>query len=430
MQTLKEAEVELRGHIIDSLILPRVFATIYDLDGEFEVLEFNIGKTKSEHSYAKILIKGKNEEHLRILLKEIQKIGAILVEEVEEVKLAPAPADGVLPDNFYSTTNHPTYIRLDEEWVKCENIEMDKVIVVKNGLPVCVPMRKVKKGDLVVLNESGIKVVPPERSRKREVFGFMGSDVSPEKPTTSLVKILAKEMHRMKVENEKIVVVAGPAVIHSGASDALAELIRMGYVNVLLSGNAMAVHDIERSLYGTSLGMNLETLEGYEGGHRHHLMAINEVRKYGSIKRLVEAGVLSKGVMYECIINKVPFVLAGSIRDDGPLPEVITDVLEAQDAMRKHLKGAKLVLMLATMLHSIAVGNMLPSTVKIVCVDINPSAVTKLTDRGTYALGIVSDVGAFLPQLVQELKNIEEKNRTSMHVRGKCLQIKEGKEEV
>jgi len=404
---LREAEVELRGHIIDSLILPRVFAAIYDLDGEFEILEFSIGKTKSEHSYAKILIKGKNEEHLKVLLKEIQKMGAVIVEEIEGVKLAPAPADGVLPDNFYSTTNHPTYIRLDGKWVECENIEMDKVIVVKNGLPICVPLRKVKKGDLVVLNESGIKVVPPERSRKREIFEFMRSEVSPEKPTTSLVKMLAKEMYHMKRKNEKIVVVAGPAVVHSGASEALAELIRRGYVDVLLSGNAMAVHDIERSLYGTSLGMNLETLESYEGGHRHHLMAINEVRKHGSIKKLVEAGVLRKGIMYECVINQVPFVLAGSIRDDGPLPEVITDVLEAQDAMRDHLRGAKLVLMLATMLHSIAVGNMLPSTVKIVCVDINPSAVTKLTDRGTYALGIVSDVGAFLPQLVQELKNIE-----------------------
>lgn len=408
---MNEAEVELRGHIIDSLILPRVFAAIYDLDGEFEILEFKIGRTKTEHSYARILIKGKDEAHLKVLLKEVQKIGASLVKEVEGVKLAPAPADGVLPDNFYSTTNHPTYIFLDGKWVKCENIEMDKVIVVRNGVPVCLPMRKVKKGDLVVLNESGIKVIPPERSRKREVFEFMGSDVSPEKPTTSLVKKLANEMYLMKMRNEKIVVVAGPAVVHSGASDALAKLIRMGYVSALLSGNALAVHDIESSLYGTSLGMNLETLENYEGGHRHHLMAINEVRKYGSIKRLVEAGVLRKGVMYECIVNQVPFVLAGSIRDDGPLPEVITDVLEAQDAMREHLKGAKLVLMLATMLHSIAVGNMLPSTVKIVCVDINPSAVTKLTDRGTYALGIVSDVGAFLPQLVQELKNIEKEQQ-------------------
>ncbi|MBS7287700.1 MAG: TIGR00300 family protein [Candidatus Freyarchaeota archaeon] len=408
---MSEAEVELRGHIIDSLILPRVFAAIYDLDGEFEILDFRIGRTKSEHSYARILIKGRDERHLRVLLKEIQKIGASIVKEVEGVKLMPAPADGVLPDNFYSTTNHPTYILLDGKWVKCENIEMDKVIVVRNGVPVCTPMRKVKKGDLVVLNESGIKVVPPERSRKREVFGFMESDVSPEKPTMSLVKMLANEMYLMKARGEKIVVVAGPAVVHSGASEALAKLIKMGYVSALLSGNALAVHDIESSLYGTSLGMNLETLENYEGGHRHHLMAINEVRKYGSIKRLVEAGVLRKGIMYECIVNQVPFVLAGSIRDDGPLPEVITDVLEAQDAMREHLKEAKLVLMLATMLHSIAVGNMLPSTVKIVCVDINPSAVTKLTDRGTYALGVVSDVGAFLPQLVQELENVERSSR-------------------
>lgn len=413
MKELNEVEVELKGHIIDSLILPRVFATIYDLDGEFEILEFKIGRTKNEHSYARILIKGKNEEHLNIILKEVQKIGAVLVKEIEDVKLAPAPSDGVLPDNFYSTTNNPTYVRLGGKWVECQDIEMDKVIVVKDGVPTCVPMRKVKKGDLVVLSGSGIKVVPPERSRKKEIFRFMKSDVSSEKPTITLVRMLAREMYVMKkVRKEKIVVVAGPAVVHSGASNALAKLIRMGYVDALLTGNALAVHDIEKSLYGTSLGVDIETLESYEGGHRHHLMAINEVRKYGSIRRLVEAGVLKEGIMYECIVNEVPFVLAGSIRDDGPLPEVITDVLEAQDAMRKCLKGTKLVLMLATMLHSIAVGNMLPSTVKVVCVDMNPSAVIKLTDRGTYALGIVSDVGAFLPQLVQELENIEREMST------------------
>ncbi|MEM4446356.1 MAG: TIGR00300 family protein [Candidatus Jordarchaeales archaeon] len=410
---MSEVEIELKGHIIDSLILPKVFATIYDLDGEFEILEFRIGRTKNEHSYARILIKGKNEEHLNIILKEVQKIGAVLVKEIEDVKLAPAPSDGVLPDNFYSTTSNPTYIRLGGKWVECQDIEMDKVIVVKDGVPVCIPMRKVKKGDLVVLNGSGIKVVPPERSRKKEIFRFMSSDVSSEKPTITLVKMLAREMYLMKkVRKEKIVVVAGPAVVHSGASNALAKLIRMGYVDALLSGNALAVHDIEKSLYGTSLGVNIETLESYEGGHRHHLMAINEVRKHGSIKNLVEAGVLKEGIMYECIVNNVPFVLAGSIRDDGPLPEVITDVLEAQDAMRKCLRGTKLVLMLATMLHSIAVGNMLPSTVKVVCVDMNPSTVIKLTDRGTYALGIVSDVGTFLPRLVQELENIEKEVST------------------
>ncbi|MHA1608123.1 MAG: ornithine cyclodeaminase [Candidatus Freyarchaeota archaeon] len=404
---MKEAEVELKGHIIDSFILPKVFATIYDLEGEFEVLEFNIGRTKTEHSYAKLLIMGKNEKHLRMILAELQKLGANVLERVKSVKLAPAPADGVLPDNFYSTTNHPTYILLDEEWVKCENIEMDKVIVVRDGKPVCVPMRKVRKGDLVVLNDSGIKVVPPERSRKKEIFGFMTSEVSPEKPTSALIRKIAEEMWRIKREKGKIVVVAGPAVVHSGAADALAALIRKRYVNALLSGNALAVHDIENSLYGTSLGMNLKTLENYEGGHRHHLMAINEVRKRGSIRNAVKTGVLRRGIMYECIINNVPFVLAGSIRDDGPLPEVITDVLEAQDAMREQLKNARLVLMLASMLHSIAAGNMLPSTVKIVCVDINPAAVMKLTDRGTYALGVISDVGAFLPQLVQEIERVE-----------------------
>ncbi|MBS7268202.1 MAG: TIGR00300 family protein [Candidatus Freyarchaeota archaeon] len=402
-----EAEIELTGHIIDSMILPKIFGAIYDLNGEFEVLEFRIGKTKDEYSHAYIRIFGKDRQHLDMILAELQKLGAVVTEKAVDAELIPAPGDGVLPDNFYSTTNHPTFIMINGEWIKTENQEMDKVIVIREGKPQSIPMRKVKKGELVVVGNKGIKVIPPERSRKKEVFSFMSSAISSEKPTLSLTRMIAKEMFELRKKGGKIVVVPGPAVIHAGASAALSELIRMGYVQALLTGNALAVHDVENFLYGTSLGMDLKTLENYEGGHRHHLMAINVIRKAGSIRDAVEKGILKSGIMYECIRNNVELVLAGSIRDDGPIPDVITDVMEAQDAMRKALKNTDLVLMLATTLHSIAVGNMLPSTVKTICIDINPAVVTKLTDRGTYAIGIISDVGAFLPRLVQELWQLE-----------------------
>jgi len=404
---LIEAEIELTGHIIDSMILPKIFGAIYDLNGEFEVLEFRIGKTKNEYSHAHIRIFGKDRQHLDMILAELQKLGAVVTEKAVDAELIPAPDDGVLPDNFYSTTNHPTFIMINGEWIKTENQEMDKVIVIREGKPYSIPMRKVKKGELVVVGNKGIKVIPPERSRKKEVFSFMSSAISSEKPTLSLTRMIAKEMFELRKKGGKIVVVPGPAVIHAGASAALSELIRMGYVQALLTGNAVAVHDVENSLYGTSLGMDLKTLENYEGGHRHHLMAINVIRKAGSIRDAVEKGILKSGIMYECIRNNVELVLAGSIRDDGPIPDVITDVMEAQDAMRKALRNTDLVLMLATTLHSIAVGNMLPSTVKTICIDINPAVVTKLTDRGTYAIGIISDVGAFLPRLVQELWQLE-----------------------
>ncbi|MGQ9722309.1 MAG: ornithine cyclodeaminase [Candidatus Jordarchaeum sp.] len=404
---MSEAEIELTGHIIDSMILPKVFGAVYDLSGEFEVLEFRIGKTKNDYSYTRMRIIGKNRQHLDTILAELQKLGAVVTEKAVDAELILAPADGVLPDDFYSTTNHPTFIMINGKWVKAENQEMDKAIVVRDGQPYSIPMRKVKKGELVVVGNKGIKVTLPERSRKKEIFSFMSSTTSSEKPTLSLTRMIAMEMFELRKNGGKIVVVPGPAVIHAGAAPALSELIRMGYVHVILSGNAVAVHDVENSVYGTSLGMDLKTLENYEGGHRHHLMAINLIRKAGSLKEAVEKGVIKSGIMYECIRNNVDLVLAGSIRDDGPVPDVITDVMEAQDAMRNALKNADLVLMLATTLHSIAVGNMLPSTVRTVCVDINPAVVTKLTDRGTYAIGIISDIGAFLPRLVQELWQIE-----------------------
>ncbi|MFQ5887465.1 MAG: TIGR00300 family protein [Candidatus Hydrothermarchaeales archaeon] len=397
-------EIELKGHIIDSFILPKVFDTIMDMGGDFQVLVFEIGKHKTDPSHTRILVKGKDRAHLDSILGELLKAGAT-IPEVEHLELRPAPKDKTLPDGFYSTTHHPTYVRLDDDWVKAERIEMDLVIVVDKAKKkaLCKPISDVKKGDMIVVGKKGIRVEPPERPREYSVFEFMKSTVSSEKPSKSLIKQIAKEILEVKKRKGRVLTVAGPAVVHTGAYEHLAKMIDGGLIDVLFAGNALAVHDIENALYDTSLGINLKTGRPAEAGHRHHLYAINEVMKAGSIKKLVESGKVKKGVMHACLKNNVPFVLAGSIRDDGPLPEVITDVIDAQREMRKHLKGVELVLMLSTMLHSIAVGNLLPSHVKTICVDINPATVTKLMDRGSaQALGVVTDVGVFLPMLVKE----------------------------
>jgi len=399
-------EVQVEGHLIDSMILTRILDRIMELEGDFEIIEFNVGKRKHEYSRARLIVKGKSKEHLDEMLKELYRLGAVPV-QAKEVELKPAPMDGVAPDDFYSTTNFPTEIYYQGSWIPVEDIMMDKVIVVDPQVKRarCIPLREIKKGDLIVVGEKGIRVKPPERPRESlRVFEFMSSKVSPEKPSTSIVKHIAKDMHDIKRRGGKIAVVAGPAVVHTGGAPALARIIRLGYVDALLAGNALAVHDVEYALFGTSLGVKVDEGVAAPKGHRNHLAAINEIMKAGSLKAAVEKGILKRGIMYECIVRGVPYVLAGSIRDDGPLPDVITDVVEAQRAYRRLLKGVDMVLMLATTLHSIAVGNMLPATVKVVCVDINPATIIKLLDRGTaHAVGVVSDVGVFLKMLADEL---------------------------
>ncbi|MBS1262976.1 MAG: hypothetical protein MAG715_00142 [Methanonatronarchaeales archaeon] len=396
-------EIELEGHIIDSLVLTRVFDTIMDMEGSFEVLDFHIGEHKEDASYSRILVEGRDEEHLDEVLSRLHRFGANLP-EIRDAEWVEAPADRVVPEGFYSTTNHRTYVRVDGQWTEVEGMEMDCTVVVDGDGAVCKPVGDVEVGDRVVTGEVGIRVVPPERPRRHSVFEFMGSKVSSEKPSETMVEQVASEIDRVRSEGGKIVVVAGPAVVHTGAADELARMVRAGYVDALLTGNGFAVHDIERSLYGTSLGIDLDENEAVGGGHKHHIYAISNMVRHGSIEGAVEAGALEEGVMYECVSNGVPFVLAGSIRDDGPLPDTVTDAMEAQDAIREQVRDADMVVMLASMLHSIATGNVLPSWVKIVCVDINQATVTKLMDRGTaQAIGVVTDVGVFLPELAERL---------------------------
>lgn len=398
-------EIELEGHIIDSGIMTLVFDRIMDMGGSFEMLVFNIGKEKTDPSYARLRVNAESEEKLNQILSELHRYGARQL-RIEDVCIVPAEGDHVVPKGFYSTTNHPTSVKFQGEWIPVAEIEMDCLIVVDIGVgrALCTPISKLKRGDYVVVGEQGVRIVPPERPRERTNFEFMQGTVSPERPSEMLIARIATEILNIHRKGGKIALVGGPAIIHTGADRALAEIIRKGYINVLFAGNALATHDIEYDLFGTSLGMDISTGKPVTGGHKHHIYAISEIMRAGSIKNAVEQGVIKGGVMYECVKNNVPFVLAGSIRDDGPLPDVITDVMEAQDRMREQLKNCSMVLMIATLLHSIAVGNCLPSYVKTVCVDINPTSVTKLMDRGTMqAIGVVSDAGTFLPLLAKQL---------------------------
>lgn len=399
--------VELSGHIIDSLILPKVLDLIVNLGGDFEILQVQVGHRRTDRSYAQILVEAKSSDVLDQILARVREHGALSLDEGEgSVQLESAPQDGVFPEGFYATTNLATLIRLGEKWLEVQLPEMDCGIRVdvSRKRAESVPLHRVKKGDLTVVGHRGVKILPVERQVPHEVFEFMSSSVSTERPKGLLIREIAESMKKVRRDGGKILVVAGPGLIHTGASQNLVEMIERGYVQILFGGNGLAVHDIETALYGTSLGVYLDKKLRATEGHEHHLWAINKIRRAGGIKQAVEQGILTQGVFYTCIKNGIDFLLAGSIRDDGPLPDVITDVLEAQDLMREKVRTVSFVLMLATTLHAIATGNLLPASVKSVIVDINPSVVTKLADRGTFqAMGLVTDVEPFLRELCRHL---------------------------
>jgi lysine-ketoglutarate reductase/saccharopine dehydrogenase-like protein (TIGR00300 family) len=399
-------DVEIVGHIIDSLILPKVLDEIMALGGRFEIREIRVGQRRNDPSYAQLRVIAGTPEHLEQLLTAIGRHGAVPLHQ-QDCRLVPADMDGAFPEGFYATTNQDTQIRLKGSWMQVDHQEMDCGIVVDSDHlhAACVPMIEVRAGDQIVVGRAGTRVLPTERDTAvRDSFGFMNSNVSSEKPKGITVRDVAAAMQNSRRGSGKILVVAGPAVVHTGSRDYLSHLIRHGFVNVLFAGNALATHDIEQSLYGTSLGISMTHGGSTEEGHEHHLRSINRIRRLGGIRQAVEQNVLTSGIIYECVRNNIPFVLAGSIRDDGPLPEVMTDVIEAQRLMRELSEGVTLALMIATTLHSIAVGNLLPARVKVVCVDINPATVTKLSDRGTFqTIGLVTDVEPFLRALVQEL---------------------------
>lgn len=405
-----EEIVELQGHIIDSLLLPKVLDQVLARSAEFEIERIDIGVRRADPSYARLIVKTENKDIMDELLAAIKVHGAMPVEN-EDVQVAAADIEGTFPEAFYATTNLRTEVRLDGIWREVEGQEMDCGIVVADGgtRAICKPMHRIARGEMVVVGHRGVRMKPVERRECGPLFGFMGSDISPEKPKLALVREVAREIWNCRRAKEKVLFVGGPAVIHTGAADSLACLVREGFVTVLFTGNGMAVHDMEHALYGTSLGIRLKDGAPVPGGHRNHLRTINAIRRLGSIKAAVETGLITCGVMHTCITKKIPFVLAGSIRDDGPLPDVITDVVMATDAMRSLSRGARLALVVGSTLHAVAVGNILPAETRMVMVDINPAAVTKLSDRGSFqTVGVVSDSGLFLRQLVEALEEIPE----------------------
>ena len=395
--------VEAEGHLIDSQLLNMMFDTVVRSDAAFEVLEFRIGRTNDEPSFVAMRISAQTEPILHEVLEELVTLGCRLA-RAEDAHLIAADRDGCAPEDFYSTTNHRTFVRQGGQWLAVERQRMDAAIVLRDKRARCTKLRDIRKGDFVVVGVSGIKIVPEFRERDRLGFAFMTNEISSERRVEVGVARIAAMMKDVKRTGDRIAFVAGPVVVHTGGGAYFRDLIRGGYVDVLLSGNALAVHDAEQALYGTSLGVDLETGRAIEGGHRHHMRAINAICRAGGLRQAVQAGVLTSGVMYECITHGVDYVLAGSVRDDGPLPDTVVNLVEAQDRYAAALDRVGLVLVLSTMLHGIGVGNMLPAWVRLVCVDINPAVVTKLADRGSsQTVGIVTDVGLFLRQLASAL---------------------------
>jgi lysine-ketoglutarate reductase/saccharopine dehydrogenase-like protein (TIGR00300 family) len=398
--------VVLDGHIVDSLILPKVLDLILEAGADYRMGDVVIGKTNLDTSRAVIEVSHADADTLEALLEQLQVHGANR-EGLGDAQLVEADQDGVLPAGFYSTTNLATDVRIDGQWYEVANPEMDCGLVVLDDVGPIVrtrPMHQVVAGDRIVVGHDGVRVHAPAKPRDARSFEFMNSEVSSEKPKTLLLAQTTERIRAAKQRGAKVLAVCGPAVVHTGAAPDVARLVRAGWIDVVFAGNGFATHDMEANVLGTSLGVSVAEGTPTEGGHSNHLRVINEVRRHGSISAAVEAGLVDGGVMYECVKNGVPFVLGGSIRDDGPLPDTIPDVVAAADAMRALVPGVGVALMLASTLHAIATGNLLPAGVETFCVDINQAVVTKLADRGSHqTLGIVTDVGPFVRHLAEHL---------------------------
>ena len=397
--------IEAEGHLIDSGLLTAIFDKIIEVKASYEVLHFDIGRTNDDVSRIEMRISAASQNILDDLLPQLTTFGGHPVAQ-RDALVRPAEKDACVPDDFYSTTNHRTHVRVGGRWLDVERQRMDAVIVIEDGRAICRKLRDVRASEPVVCGHDGIRVMPEFRERDRLGFAFMSNDVSSERRVEGSVSRIADMMREVKKSGGRIAVVAGPVVVHTGGVEHFSQIIRAGYIDTVLAGNALAVHDIEYALSGTSLGIDLAEGAPAEQGHRNHMAAINTINRAGGIRAAVEGGVLRSGIMYECVEHGVDFVLAGSIRDDGPLPDTLMDLVEAQDRYAAALAdNVHLVLMLSSMLHSIGVGNMLPSWVRVVCVDINPAVVTKLSDRGSgQTVGLVTDVGLFVHRLAERLQ--------------------------
>lgn len=393
------------GHLIDSGLMSKYLNLVVENGATYELHRFDIGRTVGDFSTVEFTVSAPDRERLETVLQNLIAVGCH-PEEDRDATLRPSDQDGTVPDDFYSTTNFRTTVRVEGHELEVEEQRMDGCLVVRDGRAVCTRLRDVLKGDPVVCGHGGVQTFPPFKERERGDFVFMASDVSSEKRVEITVAGIARMVRDIRKKKGRIVAVPGPVVVHTGGGEHLGRILRAGFLDAVLAGNALAVHDIERALYGTSLGVHLDTGIPVVEGHRNHMRAINAIRRAGGIAKAVESGLLTRGVMYHLHTHGVPYVLAGSIRDDGPLPETVMDLAAAQDRYAELLADVGVVIMLSSMLHSIGVGNMVPSWVKVVSVDINPAVVTKLSDRGsTQTVGIVTDVGLFLHTLAERLRN-------------------------
>lgn len=396
--------VEAEGHLIDSQILTGIFDAVIKNESAFEVLDFHIGRTNEDISRLRLKVTSPTEARLKTVLEDLLMLGCH-PEAESDARLRPADKDGCAPEDFYSTTNHRTLVRHGGRWLEVQRQRMDAVVIIEDDEAACRKLRDVRVGDRIVCGNDGIRIVPEFKERDRGGFAFMTNEISSERRVEVSIAKIAQMMRDVRSAGGRIVFVMGPVAVHTGGVGYFAEIVRGGYVDAVLSGNALAVHDVEHTLFGTSLGVDLEAGAPVKEGHRNHMRAINTINRAGGIRPAVASGVLKAGIMYELVKHDVEFVLAGSIRDDGPLKDTLMDLVAAQERYAEVLAEAKLVIMLSTMLHGIGVGNMLPSWVRVVCVDINPAVVTKLADRGSsQTIGIVTDVGLFLNQLAERLK--------------------------
>lgn len=411
--TIESRVIRMEGHLLDAGLINQALDLIIEGGGSFQILNFNLGEQRQSTSTAEVKVSAPSHRVMEGLMSQLIDLGALPPpQEVCDAILESAVLAGVSPDDFYVTTIYPTEVRVNDRWVQVQNQRMDAAIVVSaDGLSArCCLLRDLQVGDRVVVGVEGIRTVRKPESREQrntQEFSFMGAGVSSERRVELVVEQIAWELRQIRDQGGKVVVSAGPVVIHTGGGEHLAQLVREGYVQALLGGNAIAVHDMEQAMMGTSLGMDMKRGVSVRGGHRHHLKVINTVRCCGNITNAVEQGIVTSGIFYECVQHNVPFSLAGSIRDDGPLPDTQMDLIKAQAEYARLIQGADLILMLSSMLHSIGVGNMTPAGVKMVCVDINPAVVTKLSDRGSVeSIGVVTDVGLFLSLLLQQLSKL------------------------
>ena len=401
--TTHEAVVTAEGHLVDSQILKGIFDRVIERGGAFEVLHFDLGRTNEDFSRLTLRVSTATAEGLTRLVEDLIPLGCHAADE-RDALVRVADHDGDVPEDFYATTNLRTHVRIGGRWVPVERQRMDAVIVIEGARATCRKLRDVKAGDQVICGLDGLRVKPEFRDRERADFAFMTNEISSERRVGASVERIAGMMRQTRAQGGRIAFVAGPVVVHTGGAVYFSQLIRLGYVDLLLAGNALAVHDAELALFGTSLGVDLEKGDPVQGGHRHHMRAINAINRAGGIRRAVTTGVLTSGVMADCVRHGVEYLLAGSIRDDGPLTDTLTDMNVAQERYAEALADIGMVIVLSTMLHGIGVGNMLPAWVPVVCVDINPAVVTKLADRGSsQTIGLVTDVGLFLHQLAARL---------------------------